>query len=214
MAWRDRCETWEYKNVPGCDAILRAHAIVILRWLAAISPDDKIILVLDTRDAHERYFNGLTPARFPHYAGHYRGENFECLIDYEVSIATNRLVGHTAGSIPVEMETLKPAIRATIARIDEVWPVNERVFSKAAKIRRMSELIAALFAMFLEIHPYANGNGHAGRLIVTAIFARYGVYLRRFPVDPRPQDPPYSDLIREYQNGRTEGFIRFLIQCI
>src|SRR5208282_1184952 len=126
MAWIDRCPIWEYRNIPDCDVTLKARAMVILRWIAAIPPSDKLAFMFDTRTVHARYFQNLTPPRFPHYAGPYRGENFECLVDYEVSISTNPLVGHVSNSIPIEMELLKPSFRVAVTRIDEVWPVNEQ----------------------------------------------------------------------------------------
>ena len=38
--------------------------------------------------------------------------------------------------------------------------VNERMFGAAQKLYRVVEIATALFVYFLEIHPYANGNGH------------------------------------------------------
>ena len=100
----------------------------------------------------------------------------------------------------MEMEDFKDTIRKAILAIDFTWNVSSEMFSEAQKLRRAAELIAALFAGFLEIHPYVNGNGHMGRLVVLCLFARLKVHLRRWPLDldPRPTDPPYSEVIRQY----------------
>jgi fido (protein-threonine AMPylation protein) len=214
IAWQDRCPAWEYKDVPDYNTILEHRFVIIIRWIWALSLTEKFDLVLDTRTVHEKSFQALTPASYEHYAGHYRGESFKCLVDYEVSISSNPLVGHLPPTVPMEMEGFKDDLRAVASQLDFLWQVNNAFLSKASKIRRLAELVAALFNYFLEIHPYANGNGHMARVIVMSLFSRFGIFLRKWPLNQRPPDPPYSDLIRDYQNGRTEGFIVFLIRCI
>jgi len=71
-----------------------------------------------------------------------------------------------------------------------------------------------VFVYFLEIHPYANGNGHLARFFLIGYLARYGVFLARWPMHPRPSDPPYSDLIRRYRRGDRNSLERFVMSCI
>jgi len=42
----------------------------------------------------------------------------------------------------------------------------------------------SIFVTFLQIHPYANGNGHAARLVVWAILGRYGYWPKSWPIEP------------------------------
>src|SRR6202042_1083778 len=99
-----------------------------------------------------------------HYAGHYRGEDFDCLRDYAVRIAINPRVGHLPNVVPAEMDEFKDMVCNAVSRIDAAWSVEDRILPRSSKIRRLSELVAAVFNYFLEIHPYANGNGHIARL--------------------------------------------------
>ena len=51
-------------------------------------------------------------------------------------------------------------------------------------------------AWFVHIHPYANGNGHMGRLLVVAILGRYGYWLQKWTIDPNPSSVlPYIQMI-------------------
>ena len=72
----------------------------------------------------------------------------------------------------------------------------------------------AVFELFLRIHPYLNGNGHAGRFVLWAILSRYGYWPGRFRIDPRPPDPPYSELIVKYRNGVKEPLEQFVLHAL
>ena len=208
------CPEWEYKDVAGSGDVLAKRAEGILVSLHASSRSSGPAAIEDTRPLHGRYFADLTPPFLPYFAGHYRGEDFMCLRDYEVSIAMNPLVGHVAGSVPIEMREFRNELFAALSNLDFVWAVNERVVTKAMKFRRLAETIALLFAKFLEIHPYANGNGHMARFMALWIFSRYGIHPRAFPLHGRPPDPPYSLAIRAYQQGNLSPLADLLLECI
>ncbi len=99
-------------------------------------------------------------------------------------------------------------------QLNLMWPANERLFPREWKIYRSVELAAAAFVYFLEIHPYADGNGHMARMMLIVILARFDIFLARWPIDPRPPDPPYSDLIARYRNGDRTGLELFILNCI
>jgi Fic/DOC family len=209
-----KCPTWEYKNVPGAASLLASLEPAILSWLNTLPPADRVSHVTDTRSLHRWLFVGLTPPGFDYYSGHYRGEDFLCLRHCEVGIPANPLVGCRPQMVATEMRKVANGVTTVLSNLDVLWPVPEKIFSKAAKIRRTAELVAALFNSFLLTHPYVNGNGHMARFIVVAMFSRYNLRLRRWPINQRPPDPPYSSLITSYQQGYTEGFIQFLLRCL
>jgi hypothetical protein len=208
------CPPWEYKDFPGASAKLAERAPEILIWLYGLSPLERVAKSRDTRALHRWLFDGLTPEKFGYYAGHYRGENFLCLLHCSVGIAGNPLVGTPPSRVASAIYAFADDLRAATASLDILWPVNEQIIPKAVKIRRTAEIVAAIFNSFLLIHPYINGNGHMARFIAVAIFSLYGLLPRRWPINERPPDPPYSELIRRYQHGDTEGFVRFLMSCI
>jgi fido (protein-threonine AMPylation protein) len=57
---------------------------------------------------------------------------------------------------------------------------------------------AAALAETQRIHPFLNGNGHAGRFIVLALLGRYRMTLRDWTIDDRP---PYDQLIEDWISG-------------
>ncbi len=105
-------------------------------------------------------------------------------------------------------------VQDTVNEIDFLYRISPDTMSEAEKLVRCSQLLAALFVYFLEIHPYVNGNGHMGRLLVIAGLKRQGYFAARWPLHPRPQDPPYSALIAEYRSGNRQNLENFLLACL
>jgi fido (protein-threonine AMPylation protein) len=112
------------------------------------------------------------------------------------------------------MALLAGDIEGALNDCDVVWMVPNAVFSAAEKLTKVVRVAVAIFVYFLEIHPYANGNGHAARFILIAALARHGIFLRRWQLHPRPQDPPYNDAIAEYRSGNRGLLERFVLSCI
>jgi fido (protein-threonine AMPylation protein) len=214
MSVTTRCPEWEYEQFPQCDQVLRGRSQTILLWMLRTTPSLRMLPAKDTRPIHGQIFDGLTPSGFEHYAGHYRGEAYPCLEDYEVKIAHDPIVGHPAVNVLYSMERFSTDIDQFLAETDFLWTINEQVFSRPQKLLRTVELLVALFVYFLEIHPYANGNGHLARFLVISALAKYDIIVSRWPLHPRPPDPPYSTLISGYRRGNKLPLIRFVLSCI
>jgi fido (protein-threonine AMPylation protein) len=135
----------------------------------------------DTRTLHRNFFDGLTPAGFDYYAGHYRGENFLCLKEYEVRIKNAPRVGHPAAVVPDQMRLMATAVANVAEHCDILYAANSRVVGNAEKLARLVQVVAALFVYFLEIHPYGNGNGHIARFLLITLLCRYGIFPSRWP---------------------------------
>jgi fido (protein-threonine AMPylation protein) len=211
------CPDWEYTNRPGHGSLLTSRSKLALQAIRnQQSTADRIRRLKNTRPRHRDIFRELTPDGHDYYAGNYRGDpQFICLLDYEVKIPANPLVGIKATEVPLSMRMFAEAIDKFIEECDLLWPINEQFFSAGNKIVRAVELGVSLFSYFLIIHPYANGNGHIARLLLIAALAKYGIFLSRWPLHPRPQDPPYSDLITQYQTGADRAsLVKFVISCI
>lgn len=168
----------------------------------------------DTRTVHSQYFRGLTPPSTPYYAGNYRGQDFPCLKNYGVRIPSDPRVGHQPQFVPRNMAALAVQIERALTQCDLIWAAPDHLISPAEKLAKVVRAAAAVFVYFLEIHPYANGNGHAGRFILIAVLARHGVNMRRWHMDPRPPDPPYGVAIAAYRSGQTGLLERFVLSCI
>ena len=209
-----QCPPWEYKDAPNYEAILQTRTKQVMTAVFAAQPDALVRLLKETRRVHAGYFQGLTPPGFDYYAGNYRGSNFPCLHDRSVGIASDRRVGHPPGIVERSMYEFASEVQDTIDEIDFLYRVSSDTMSDAEKLVRCAQLLAALFVYFLEIHPYINGNGHMGRLLVIAGLKRQGYYVARWPLHPRPQDPPYSTLIAKYRSGNRQDFEDFLLACL
>jgi fido (protein-threonine AMPylation protein) len=214
MSVTTHCPQWEYEQFPQYDQILKGRSQLILSWIRRTTPALRMLRAKDTRPIHRQFFDGLTPSGFEHYAGHYRGEAFRCLEDYEVKIVGDPAVGHPAANVPYSMERFSLDIDRFVAELDYLSTINEQVFSRSNKLLRTTELAVSLFVYFLEIHPYANGNGHLARFLLISALAKYGIIVSRWPLHPRPPDPPYSTLISRYRQGDKLPLVRFVLSCI
>jgi hypothetical protein len=97
------------------------------------------------------------------------------------------------------MRELSSAIEQCLAALDAAKGAPE--FTPNQKLGNAICVAARVFEHFLCVHPYANGNGHAARLALIAILGRCGFWTTRFPIEPRPPDPPYGEAIVAYRNG-------------
>jgi fido (protein-threonine AMPylation protein) len=209
-----RCPDWEYNQVPNCDRILQQRARDILIRLRTGDPRRAIEAAKDTRILHRNFFYALTPPGVEYYAGHYRGEKFLCLEHHEVGIPGDKRVGHSAYAVVDQMRAFADDLAAAVSRSDFIYSVNSRVMSEASKLYCVVEIAAAAFVYFLEIHPYVNGNGHMGRFLLITILGRQGIFPIRWPLHPRPSDPPYSDLIRLHRDGNQSPLVNFILSCL
>lgn len=206
---------WEYQDVPNHNAVLSTRTADLLRGLRLSGNGARTNAARDTRTIHAVFFAGLTPAHFDYFAGHYRGENYRCLKDYNVHVPGDPRVGHAAHTVPAKMDALATDIARALIELDFAFAVPNAVFSSSQKLFRAVELSAAIFVYFLEIHPYANGNGHMARLIVQAILSRYDIYFNAaFQTHPRPNEPAYSQAIVQYRNNHKEPLHVLFMGCL
>jgi hypothetical protein len=99
------------------------------------------------------------------------------------------------------------------------WPevgaaVHDRVVSvhvPTTTVQPLPEILADWFATFERIHPFLDGNGRAGRLLLNLVLIRLGyppaiVYKR--------QRPKYFDALRKADAGNLEPLGAFLARAI
>lgn len=206
------CPSFEYKDHTRRNEIRTRVARLVMR-LRGGSLDSRSVAA-DSRPAHHTLFRGLTPRGYDYYAGHYRGEPYRCLREYEVRIPTDPRVGASPWSVLSVMAQMATDIRAGIAALDSVHERPHSQVPPEQKLYHTVVLACGVFELFLRIHPYANGNGHAARFVVWAILGRYGYWPKRWPIDPRPADPPYTTLLTAYRSGNPEPLELFMIRTL
>ena len=99
----------------------------------------------------------------------------------------------------------------SLSHLDLLWKLNPNIIGRDLRLQRTVEVAAALLVYFMEIHPYADGNGHMGRFLLLGILARYNLFPAKFPLHPRPA-PPYVDLIPVYRQGNKMPLILYILQ--
>lgn len=196
------CKNWEYKGHPNAGKLrVRSEALIeAIRLRPRLARRDGF----DTRRAHGFLFDGLSPRDCPHFAGQYRGYlNCRFLRHYTVGIGqSDPLVGLPYPPNLVEQATkqLEQSLAQTEAAF-EAW--RNAPAPKPDESIVVARLVAAAcngLERFLTIHPYANGNGHCGRLLAWALFARQGYLPLGLPLDERP---PYNQALYEHRRGNT-----------
>lgn len=203
------CPEWEYDNIPEARDAVRERAVQLLLRLRS-SGDECKTTAVDTRSSHAQLFDKLTPTGFDYYAGHYRGEPFPCLLHYRVGIKADPLVGAEPHEVIGEMAQLEGDVLESVSVLDAFVAQGR---SRVANLLQIVKVAARLFVQFLTIHPYANGNGHAGRLVVCALLGRYGFWMSKWNVEPRPVEPAYSQSIASYRRGYIVALEKFILEC-
>lgn len=201
------CPEWKYENHPQH---ARVMALRVVEIISAISTDGTVLAstAIDTRAAHRKMFLELAPRGYEYYAGHYRGENFPCLLSCFVTIQSDPRVGVAPQKVGYRMSRLSTNIRNSIAALDREAPITT-----SQDLQRILAFLCRTFVNFLTIHPYVNGNGHAARMILWCIMMRYG-FRPIWQIDVHPPDPPYSDLIARYRSGENAPLERYVLQWL
>jgi fido (protein-threonine AMPylation protein) len=207
------CPAFEYNLHPARAATLPGRVAALLEQLRLRRIDSAAVAV-DTRPVHRILFESLTPKECDYFAGHYRGEEFRCLRNYGVGIRGDLRVGALPsvvvglmGVVSRELEAALAALDAGHAMLNTMIPPREKLLYTIAVACRFFELVN-------RIHPFADGNGHATRFLIWAILGRYGYWPTRWPIEPRPPDPPYTDLILAYRAGNREPLERHILGCL
>ena len=207
------CPAWEYNQLPDHAGLLKTRTKSFLIGLRTGQVDTRASTT-DSRAHHRDFFAGLTPPNHTYFAGNYRGESFRCLKYYEVRVPSDPRVGYPAPGVEPALQDLRSVIESGLAALDTAAVLPLAVLSDEDKLLYVVAFACRVFEIFLRIHPYANGNGHIGRFIIWCVLGRYGYWPVRFPIEPRPPDPPYCDLIAQHRNGNCGPLEAFVLSCI
>lgn len=206
------CPSWQYSSHPDRVPVLRAETEAILSALRS-GELNGLQASSDTRPVHRRLFGRLTPPGHPQYAGHYRGERVDCLWDYDVFIASDPRVGFHHTVVLSAMSSLALLIEQGCSSLDQAHENPRALPDEDLRLHTVA-FACRVFELFLRVHPYADGNGHVGRFSIWAVLGRYGYWPKRWPIEPRPPDPPYSELIARHRSGDTEPLERFVLATL
>lgn len=134
------------------------------------------------QDWHRAFYAGV-PLPVPYYAGEVRDSDarFPELIGYEVIIGAAS--GVPSGLVPAELTRFEASLQRAVASLDAAIPLNASLGSR--ELTAVLRLMAITHGEWVQIHPFANGNGRIARVWANWIALRYG--LDAFVVlKPRP----------------------------
>jgi len=157
-------------------------------------------------------FRWMTPWCFPYFAGNYRGDaRFKCLTEYRVHVPGDDTVGTQPSMVFNELSVLRHATEKFIEAMEgpqvQAMPAQQQMIYAV-------QGVSFVLAEFLRIHPYANGNGHMGRFAVWSLLLRLGIVPKKWPMEARPKDPPYSFCLWAYRHGQPQDLWQFMLDCI
>ncbi len=204
------CPSWEYKYHPHYRALaIRCEAILNSLGRGEIQIDRTLG---DTRQLHEQMFGGLTPDLCPYYAGHYRGENYKCLRHNQVQVRGDSRVGVAANRVAPELANFSSHIVSRgIKATETAFNISDTNLPPGEKLYYLVKFACRALVEFLRIHPYVNGNGHVGRLIVWLLLERFGYWPKAWPLDGHP---PYDALLSRFRDGDESPLEAFVLSAI
>jgi hypothetical protein len=211
------CPSWDYQNQPDYAALIAPQIRTIISRLRDREAEPQSI-VRDSRPAHGAIFRACAHPPYEYFAGHYRGEPFRCLEFYAVGVDGDPNVGTAPANVWPEIRWFSAVADRTLMWLDDALGQASRNplvrQTRQDKLIYASFLAARFFEWFLRIHPFANGNGHIGRLIVICVMGHYGFWPdSAWPIDPRPADLRYLPAIIEYRNGDPIPLQEYILSC-
>ena len=191
-------------------SLIQTNAAQLITELRA-SAEERILLTPDELCRwHTRLYVGCG-VPFAGYVGHFRGDPaIKELIDYEVGLGAPlkggnfEKMGVWARRVGDEIAAVLAGLNAVFADLDRQLPVG-RSPSTADQILQVISFAALAHGEFLRVHPFANGNGRIGRLLVAFICLRYGVPMF-LHIKPRPEGDDYLRASRDSM-GRPPDFV-------
>lgn len=142
---------------------------------------------------HRDMMHGLTVPDSG-YVGRFRGETG--LEDCEVGIGT--FLGSAAADVANDLGTFETRLERATIELDLLIPLRSDL--DVDTLAAVIDLCAWTHAIWIRIHPFANGNGRTARLWANSIAMRYDLppFVR---LRPRPEDG-YGEAAAAAMDGR------------
>jgi Fic family protein len=162
-----------------------SHALDFLEELA--KAPDRPITTADVRQIHEFVLRGIDDVN----AGRYRS--------VPVEISGSKYKPTAPESLPAEMEAFGEWLQKS--------SIPDTLFGNGEAILAA----AAAHTWFVMIHPFVDGNGRVGRLLMNLILMRYGYPIAVIAREDRLR---YYDALEEAQSSDLTPFVALVNECI
>lgn len=204
------CADWGYDHHPDRPKV--ADRCGRLCRIASRRPAFFDRLGFDTRSGHAFVFGGMTPASCTCILGNYRG-TASCLslLNCTVSTPHDPRVGVPPLLVDFTMGQLFARCSALVVE-HKKW-VSECGYRQPPQIglTKFVGLLAFVLQQFLTIHPYMDGNGHMGRLLIYVMMCRAGYVPANWNIDAKQ---PYADALSAHRSGQPGALEKFLLGVI
>lgn len=205
------CADWTYETHPERATVLvsRCQRLVDVIWRRPQSFDR---FGHDTRAAHRFMFLEMTPQACSCILGTYRGDaTCAAIASSYVGVGADPRVGTPPFMVAADMVTLEKRCAALIA-VHQKWLMGPGASqSPQNALLRFVQVLAPILELFLTIHPYKDGNGHAARLLIYVMMVRGGYRPKNWDVDSKQ---PYGQALSDHRNGKPGALQKFLLKAI
>jgi hypothetical protein len=206
MAAEDECVQWDYnaEHYANSVAICCAEFIEQIRK----SPDSQAGALRDTRPFHKAIFRKAVPAACLYLAGEYRGAEYGCLRHREVALGAR--IGAPCCDVDRLMRDFHVSLRLSLLSLESSLCSSERT---PEFLHDVIVFIAQVVSTFQDIHPYADGNGHVGRLLVWVITGHFGMTPAQWWLHKNP-GTDWNQAVYAHQTGNPVPLQRFLMSTL
>ena len=209
------CKNWDYDTHPQVQSVADACLAITAGLLANGNSHDACIQ--DTRSHHLEMFKRVVPGQCVELAGNYRRALYPCLAAYAVYFGKHPGMheGEPPANVDVKMAEFHAILAGALAKHDLAIADAKTPGQKAALLARLVALVAATLTHFYDIHPYANGNGHIGRLLAWVLLSRFGYPPNKLSLHKSPKGAVgYYDLFDHYRAKKKTPLHTFLLTAV
>lgn len=184
--------TWEYKYMEN-HKLLENLTNRLFETLTTNDENSTIKILCDTRPLHRALFYNLTPLGSEDYSGCYRGQPDTNLTDKRIIISYNERL-----NIPHDKCTRPEMVIDMMASLGV--KVNDLINSNNS-LKVYIDNCFCIFAEFLIIHPYINGNGHIARILLKSLLYLRGVDMcKEWTLHKRPYCSEIALALQQYSS--------------
>lgn len=197
------CTDWDYETHPKIKQ-LRARCDRLTAWVAK-RPTRFARYGFDTRAGHRLMFAPFAPPACTCFAGTFRGSS-SCphLVNYGVGVHGTK-VGAPPNHVAAQMAIFDSRCKLLFSTCAQ----SAASIDPAEAFVKLVDILCDLLESFFTIHPYANGNGHTGRLLVWVLLARHGFAPQKWSIDAKQ---PYGKALNAYRAGKPRELQLWLLR--
>lgn len=204
------CPAYDYEDHPDAKKEVPERCETLLLELRTDTDRFSQSTFDDCRGCHGRMFAGLTPEGYDYFAGNWRGSRHRCLRDYGVGVKSDALVGIDPRQVANAMAHLSASLKRSKVGFSLL---QSSQFSATVRLKLAANLAAYTLEAFLRVHPFANGNGHVGRLLVLCVLGVGGFWPASWPVDRHPPGN-YGSYLYHARRGGHDELVKYILRCV